>query len=40
VNELLIYAVILDPLTVVYVQFVILLTELNKRAKSVTKVFV
>jgi len=37
VNELLTYAVMFDPLTVVNVQFVIMLTELNKSAKSGTR---
>jgi hypothetical protein len=39
VNELLIYSVILDLLSVAYVQFVILLTELEKVVSQEVKHF-
>jgi hypothetical protein len=39
VNELLIYSVMLDSLTVSYIKFVIMLT-IKESAKSGTKVFV
>jgi predicted signal transduction protein with EAL and GGDEF domain len=41
VNELLIYAIMLGMLMVAYVQFVrMVMTELNKSAKSGTKIIV